>query len=52
MADENGGGISALLGAVLGAALIAVVALSFAILSGHVPTQTVQIEAPESPGAG
>ena len=54
MADDNGGGGNAFLGVIVGALLIAVVALGFFVLNGGMQSQTadITIEAPEVPAPG
>ncbi len=55
MAEDNGGGGgSAFLGVIVGALLIAVVALGFMVMNGGFSTQSadIRIEAPEAPSPG
>ena len=49
--DDDGGGGTALLGVIVGAVLIAMVALGFFALNGGMESQTadITIEAPEAP---
>jgi hypothetical protein len=55
MAEDNGGGGgNAFLGVIVGALLIAVVALGFFVMNGGMGGQTadINIEAPEAPTPG
>lgn len=54
MADDNGSGIDALLGAVIGVLFIAVLALGFVVLNTGAERQTADmiIEAPAAPRPG
>ncbi len=55
MPDDNGaGGGNAFLGVIVGALLIAVVALGFFVLNGGMQTQSadISIAAPEAPSPG
>ncbi len=54
MADDTGGGGNAFLGVIVGALLIAVVALGFVVMNGGIGGQTadISIEAPELPAPG
>ena len=55
MAEDNGdGGGNAFLGVIVGALLIAVVALGFFVMNGGMGNQTadISIEAPEAPSPG
>jgi hypothetical protein len=55
MAEDNGGGGgNAFLGVIVGALLIAVVALGFFVMNGGMGGQTadISIEAPEAPSPG
>jgi hypothetical protein len=55
MAEDNGGGGgNAFLGVIVGALLIAVVALGFMVMNGGLNTQSadISIEAPEVPSPG
>ena len=55
MAEDNGdGGGNAFLGVIVGALLIAVVALGFFVMNGGMGNQTadISIEAPEAPTPG
>ncbi len=54
MADDGGGGGNAFLGLIVGALLVAVVALGFVAFNGGFGGQSadISIEAPEAPSPG
>lgn len=53
MADDNDGGGNAFLGAVIGALLVAVLALGFFVLNnGAQQSADIRIETPDLPDAG
>lgn len=54
MAENNGGGGNAFLGVIVGALLIAVVALGFVVVNGGIGGQSadISIEAPDVPSPG